>query len=224
MMDGQRAFSGQRTLAEMQMEVAEQQAKNNNNGEEEVKKVILPPEIFNDFKVIEKENEEEFEYVISCIIVQFLEKFQDTALEFPSIIDGTGRAFIHSICNFLGMASHSISSGKNRRIIIYPNHLFLDKQAKEARDREKEREKIYIKLKDSNFPPLIPEPPVSTRDKLIKEVWCEIKGLPKPVYEEVWTGDITVRVNELKKKVKLFEDNAEKLRAKIEKKKGSTGK
>ena len=66
------------------------------------------------------------------------------------------------------MASHSISSGKNRRIIIYPRHLFLDKQAKEARDREKEKEKLYIKLKDTNFPPQIAEPPVTTRDKLIK--------------------------------------------------------
>jgi R3H domain len=89
--------------------------------------VVLPAEKFTDFKVVDKENEEEFEYVISSIIVQFLEKFQDTALEFPSIIDGSGRALIHSICNFLGMASHSISSGKNRRIIIYPKHLFLDK-------------------------------------------------------------------------------------------------
>jgi hypothetical protein len=51
------------------------------------------------------------------------------------------------------MASHSISTGKNRRIIIYPKHLFLDKQAKEAKDREKEKEKILAKLKDSNFPP-----------------------------------------------------------------------
>ena len=86
-------------------------------------------------------------------MIQFLEKFKDTALEFPSCLDGSGRAQIHAICNFLGMASHSISTGKNRRIIIYPKHLFLDKQAKEAKDREKEKEKILAKLKDSNFPP-----------------------------------------------------------------------
>jgi hypothetical protein len=109
------------------------------------------------------------------------------------------------------MASHSISSGKNRRTIIYPKHLFLDKQAKEAKDREKEREKLMIKLKDVNFSPIIPENPISTRDQLMKECWAEIKGLPKPVFDNVWQGPIEVRVEELKVKMKKFEEKAEKL-------------
>jgi hypothetical protein len=50
-------------------------AAKNKDGEEEVKKVVLPPNKFEDFKEVNKDNEEEFEYVISCIIVQFLEKF-----------------------------------------------------------------------------------------------------------------------------------------------------
>jgi hypothetical protein len=110
------------------------------------------------------------------------------------------------------MASHSISSGKNRRTIIYPKHLFLDKQAKEAKDREKEREKIMIKLKDVNFSPIIPENPISTRDQLMKECWAEIKGLPKPVFDNVWQGPIEVRVEELKIKMKKFEEKVEKLK------------
>lgn len=111
------------------------------------------------------------------------------------------------------MASHSISSGKNRRTIIYPKHLFLDKQAKEAKDREKEREKIMIKLKDVNFSPIIQENPVSTRDQLMKECWHEIKGLPKPIFENVWQGPIEVRLEELKVKMDKFEVKAEKLKA-----------
>ena len=126
MLDEQMKFSGRLSNEEVQMEIAAA-AKNNNNGEEEVKRVVLPADKFTDFKEVIKDNEEEFEYVISCIVIQFLEKFKDTALEFPSCLDGSGRAQIHAICNFLGMASHSISSGKNRRIIIYPKHLFLDK-------------------------------------------------------------------------------------------------
>ena len=55
------------------MEIAA--AAKNNNGEEEVKNVILPANKFEDFKEVNKDNEEEFEYVISCIVIQFLEKF-----------------------------------------------------------------------------------------------------------------------------------------------------
>jgi hypothetical protein len=66
-------FSGQKPHQEIQMELAA--AAKNKDGEEEVKRVVLPANKFEDFKEVHKENEEEFEYVISCIIVQFLEKF-----------------------------------------------------------------------------------------------------------------------------------------------------
>lgn len=74
MLESQKMFSGQRSHAEVQMELAEA-AKNSNNGEEEVKRVVLPANKFEDFREVNKDNEEEFEYVISCIIIQFLEKF-----------------------------------------------------------------------------------------------------------------------------------------------------
>ncbi len=66
-------FSGQKPHQEIQMELVA--AAKNKDGEEEVKRVVLPANKFEDFKEVHKENEEEFEYVISCIIVQFLEKF-----------------------------------------------------------------------------------------------------------------------------------------------------
>ena len=82
MMETQKMFSGQRSYDEIQMELAaaakntnEEIWKSHNNGEEEVKRVVLPANKFEDFKEVNKDNEEEFEYVISCIIIQFLEKF-----------------------------------------------------------------------------------------------------------------------------------------------------
>lgn len=69
-----------------------------------------------------------------------------------------------------------------------------------------------IKLKDVNFSPIIPENPISTRDQLMKECWAEIKGLPKPVFDNVWQGPIEVRVEELKIKMKKFEEKVEKLK------------
>ena len=56
------------------------------------------------------------------------------------------------------------------------------------------------KLKDSNFPPQIPDVPISTRDRMIKEIWCEIKGLPKPTYADVWDGPIEPKIQEIKEK------------------------
>ncbi len=66
------------------------------------------------------------------------------------------------------------------------------------------------KLKDSNFPPQIPEVPISTRDRMIKEIWCEIKGLPKPTYADVWDGPIEPKIKEIKLRMKAFEENVRK--------------
>jgi hypothetical protein len=63
--------------------------------------------------------------------VQFLEKFNDKALEFPACVDGEGRARIHALGNFLGLASHSAGSGKSRKIYVYPKNLFKKKQETE---------------------------------------------------------------------------------------------
>ena len=50
----------------------------------------------------------------------------------------------------------------------------------------------------------------------MKECWHEIKGLPKPVYEEVWQGPIEERIAELKVKMQKFEDNVQKLKIEYE--------
>ncbi len=73
MLESQKMFTGQMSHSEIQMELAA--AAKNNTGEEEVKRVVLPAKKFEDFSEVNKDNEEEFEYVISCIVIQFLEKF-----------------------------------------------------------------------------------------------------------------------------------------------------
>jgi len=50
----------------------------------------------------------------------------------------------------------------------------------------------------------------------MKECWHEIKGLPKPVYEEVWQGPIEERIAELKVKMQKFEDNVQNLKIEYE--------
>ena len=117
----------------------------------------------------------------------------------------------------MGLASHSQGSGAKRRIIIYPKTLYKDKQAKEARDNLKERQKLVARLKDQNFPPQIPDVPISTRDRMIKEIWCEIKGLPKPTYADVWDGPIEPKIQEIKLRMKEFEDKARKQKEEWEK-------
>lgn len=75
-----------------------------------------------------------------------------------------------------------------------------------------------MKMKDENWGPFIMENPISWRDQLIKECWHEIKGLPKPVFENTWEGPIEPRIQILKEKMEKFEQDAEKLKAQLQKK------
>ena len=122
MMDQQRFISGQKTFDQMQEESKAQEQKG-----DEVNFIKIPSDKFTDFKEINADNQEEFEYMINVILVQFIEQFNDRAIEFPAIIEPTGRAIIHDKCNFLGMASHSQGKNEKRYIIVYPKHLFKDK-------------------------------------------------------------------------------------------------
>ncbi len=55
-------------------------------------KILLPGDLFSDFKEIHKENQEDFEFFAGNIIVQYLEKIQDKkGLEFPEFINSNGR-------------------------------------------------------------------------------------------------------------------------------------
>lgn len=45
---------------------------------------------------------------------------------------------------------------------------------------------------------------------MIKEIWCEIKGLPKPAYADVWDGPIEPKIQEIKLRMKDFEEKVRK--------------
>lgn len=48
---------------------------------------------------------------------------------------------------------------------------------------------------------------------MIKEVWYEMKGLELPESQRPMTGPVEKRIEELKKKMKDFEDDAHKMMA-----------
>lgn len=153
-------------------------------------------------------------------MAQFLETFKDRALEFPAIIDSNGRARIHLMCNYLGIASHSQGQGNKRRIIVYPRNLFKNKQEQEAKKIQKEREKLREKLQVVPYAPKILDNPVTMHDRMIRDIWFELQGKPLPPGEEKWEGDPAVRIAELKVKLKAFEDKVQREKEEYEKKTG----
>ena len=103
MLDDSRLLDGKKTTEQLAAEASKEVDPEDVNAN----KLPLPAEQFKEFKEITKDNEEEFDYFVGCVLVQFLETFKDKALEFPSCLDSDGRVRIHTICNYLGIASHS---------------------------------------------------------------------------------------------------------------------
>ena len=75
--------------------------------EDEVKMIKVPQTTFKDFTEVDQRNEEEFDYVVSALMINFLEQTTDHAMEFPPVLDSIGRARVHLLASFLGMGSHS---------------------------------------------------------------------------------------------------------------------
>ena len=103
------------------------------DGQENVnapKMICIPDRLFSDFKIVDSDNEELFEFAAYSMIVQILEELTDDkwALEFPSCIGSAGRSILHEVGNYFGLAHHSQGkAGKNRRTIVYPRSQFKDK-------------------------------------------------------------------------------------------------
>ena len=141
MMDGARICAGQKTSEQMQSEY-DQNDTGDKKDDIQANKFQLPSDLFKEFPEVNNDNGDDFEYYVSHIIIQFLEKFPveaNKALEFPPCIDGDGRARIHSICNFLGLASHSQGQAKTRKVLVYRREHFLKDQAKEEERKDKEK-------------------------------------------------------------------------------------
>lgn len=52
---------------------------------------------------------------------------------------------------------------------------------------------------------------------MIKECWCELKGLPKPAWEEIWEGPLEPRIELLKVKMRQYEEKAQKMKVEYDK-------
>lgn len=55
--------------------------------------------MFKEFAELTIENTKSFEYIVTKIILEFVENFPDKALEFPKNVDSSGRVIIHDVCN-----------------------------------------------------------------------------------------------------------------------------
>ena len=88
---------------------------------EKVPNIIkIPLEVFEDFKELNEENENFFEYVATEIVIHSeveLDKVTETSdeqprwdicLEFPDNICTEGRSKLHDIGNYFGLAHHSV--------------------------------------------------------------------------------------------------------------------
>ena len=178
-------------------------------------KFKLDPELFKDFAEVVKDNEDEFKWLASWMIIRYLEenakREQNLALEFPELLDSKARALIHGIADFLGIRAVSLGAKKNRRILVFPRTMFKQAWVKEEAKQEKEKEKLRQKYKDMKFQGE-PEPnPINTRDKWVRELYFEQKGIPDPLKEEPWEGPLEVRIQELKRKNDIFVSNMKKL-------------
>ena len=60
---------------------------------------------------------------------------------------------------------------------------------------------------------------VTMREKMLKEIYNKQRGLAGGDLEEFWEGPIEVRIEEIKKKMKIHEGNMKKVAEKEEKRK-----
>lgn len=72
--------------------------------------------------------------------------------------------------------------------------MFPKKQESEKLRVEKERQKIREKFQDFKFVGVPNDNAVSMREKLIREVYYEQKGMQDPNKEEIWEGPTEIRI------------------------------
>ena len=110
----------------------------------QIQPIFIPRGIFENFDKVTPENQKFFEFLAYHITVMTLEKQTNDFwyIEFPSCIAGEGRAILHEVAHYFGLACHSQGkSGHNRRSIMHPYSQLKDKLESQRRDWEKEEAK-----------------------------------------------------------------------------------
>lgn len=90
-----------------------------------------------------------------------------------------GRSQLHELANFFNFAHHTTAKrgAKNRRTLVYPKTMFVEKQQQERERLIEERKKIREKYAAKTWIPEPSEHPVTFRDQVIRELWEERKGI-----------------------------------------------
>lgn len=135
------------------------------------------------------DNEDDFEYLAFEVVITWLEKcchlneteqVWNVALMFPEIVPSAGRSKLHDIANYFNLAHHTTGrrGSKNRRTLVYPKTMFLEKQEQERQRLIKERNKIREKFlkPDSQFLREPPVRPTTFREQVLRELWEEKNG------------------------------------------------
>ena len=97
---------------------------------------LIDKQIFEDFKIINEHNEDEFEFLSYHLIIGYLEAnikseetqingLWDIALIFPEFIPAEGKAKLYKIAHYFNLACHK--KGKYKQFIIYPKTMFVKK-------------------------------------------------------------------------------------------------
>lgn len=119
----------------------------------------LPNHAFEDFKELDDDNEDDFEYLCYELVINWLEKcchlndeepVWNIALMFPDSVPSKGRSILHDVGNYFKLAHHTTGrkDSVNRKILMYPKTMFLEKQQRERLRLIKERENIRAKYKN----------------------------------------------------------------------------
>lgn len=96
------------------------------------------------------------------------------ALEFPENLASEARLRLHDIAEYFHLASHSSGKKPNRKTIMYPKNLYLQKQETEKTKLEREREKYRDRYDTKDkFPNGPPENPTNFKEIVMKEIWYE---------------------------------------------------
>ena len=140
MFDNQNIMKGIKPVSLQREEILKAKEAQDHN-DDNVKIFRIPVEHFDDFTIINENNEDMFEFLAFQLVIAYLEKrclqidenemkepIWDTAVEFPDCIASMGRSKLHEVANYFGLAHHSTGPKNRRKTLLYPKTLFIEKQ------------------------------------------------------------------------------------------------
>ncbi|CDW84777.1 regulator of chromosome condensation family protein [Stylonychia lemnae] len=212
MYDAERIMQGIKTYDDLSEQFKVDPTKDINQN-----KISLSNDMFEDYKLVLKDNTPDFKYLAGTLIIMYLEALEGRpakVLEFPTIIPAEGRSIIHNFADELGLFSYSHGAKKNRQIVVFPKTMFLETQETETVKMEKEKSKLRVKFKDYKFSHEPDPNATNTRDKMIREIYFEQKGIHDPIVKPSYAGPFQNKLPEFKKMIQKIQESELKKQAK----------